>query len=518
MKILVVSLLRIGDLLMAAPVIQGLQKKYPGARIDLLANKSSAHVVPLLAPIEVFHAFDRDQFQTELADPDQPVLKPFFRLEKFMSGIKSEKYDLVVNLTHNRLSGWLCGLIEGKETAGLHLDPRGKPSFGSPWFQYLNDRADARGKEIFHFTDIFWFGSGLTSHDRKFELRRTESGRSEANQLRQGLANYILVQAFTSESKKEWGTEHWQHALKCLQTKDPSARFLILGAPNERDRTNSFADTLKNFGVHARPAVCTFAGALSLMDTAELLLTGDTSIKHLAAATDCPVLEISLGSSDWRRTGIYKAGDIIIQPKVACGPCPHSIPCDQKEHVCALYLAPDAVAKVAIAYLHSEESQLQAIAKTHGSKFEILKTHFTGGGYWQALSIGRALESSDLKEWVDKLTTKMILEGAHLEVLGPYGTEATRMGDWMKEQFPSMPSRNWSTLIQSLDRETADHHSEALDAGVRLAALVKASRNSQMVELGEMRQLQVKIEDAERRLNVRRRLMRSLKDAVEAVL
>jgi hypothetical protein len=249
-----------------------------------------------------------------------------------------------------------------------------------------------------------------------------------------------------------------------------------------------------------------------------MLITLDTSIKHLAAATNCRVLELSLGSSDWRRTGVYKAGDVIMQPKVACAPCGHSAPCGQLSHLCAQQLAPDSVAAVAAFVMSGDDAGLQRHARSQSHRAEILRTHFTGGGYWQAVNLGRNLEPSDLREWIDKLTTKMILQGSHLEAIGPYGTEAVRMGEWLRSQYPGLAPRTWAYLIQNVDGQTRNDHSDALDAGVRLAALMKATRDTQTVELGEMRRLQVKIEDAERRLDVRRRLMRSLKDAVEAVI
>lgn len=518
MKILVVSLLRIGDLLLAAPVIQGLKQKYPDSRIDVLGNRSCQSVAALIPGIDVFHGLNRDLLQAELADPDQPILKPFFRLEKLMSALKNERYDLVVNLTHNRLSGWLCGYVEGKETMGLRLDARGKPGFGSNWFQYLNDRADAKGKEIFHYTDIFWFGSGLQGNDRRWALTRTEAGGVEASRLTEGIADYILVQAFTSEAKKEWGADRWHHALELIQKHDPSAMFLILGAPGEAERVEEMVRSLEAAKVRARPAVCSFAAALSLLDSARLLITGDTSIKHLAAATKCPVIELSLGSSDWRRTGFYRAGGYILQPKVHCAPCAHSLPCGQASHLCAIQLAPDTVAAVATGVLDGDDSALHRHARSQSHRCDILRTHFTGGGYWQAVHLGRNLEPADLREWVDKLTTKLILQGAHFQALGPYGTEATRMGEWLRAEYPGLAPRTWAYLIQNVDQQTATDHSEALDAGVRLGALMRATRDAKMVELGEMRKLQVRIEDAERRLDVRRRLMRSLKDAVEAAI
>lgn len=519
MKILVVSLLRLGDLLMTAPVLAGLRQKFPNAEIDVLSNGATRSAQGLLPTVRNFYTFDRDGFQAELADPDQPLLQPFFRLEGLVQGLQHNKYDLVINLTHNRLSGWLTSLIQGKEVLGLALDPQGRPQFGSPWFQYLNDRADLRGKEIFHFIDIFRFGSGLSGEPVSWNFKRSREGRDEAAALTTGEEGpLILIQPFTSEEKKEWGLERWVHGLDLLAQHQSKATFFILGSPAETAKVEALTAALAKVKVRAKPAICSLAGALALLDQAQLLITGDTSIKHLAADTACPVLELSLGSSDWRRTGIYKPGAIIVQSEVACAPCLHSTPCERESQVCAEWLAPDVVADVAHLIITRDEDGLNHLARRTNRQVTLSRTHFSGGDHWQAVALGRSLRADDLREWLDKLTIKLLFQGVHLQRLGPYGTEAMKLGAWLRREFPRLPAKTWESLIHEVDGESRVQQEEALDAGVRLSSLVKASRSSPTVELAEMRRLQLKIKHAERRLDIRRRLMRSLKDAVEAVI
>jgi ADP-heptose:LPS heptosyltransferase len=518
MKILVVSLLRIGDLLMAAPTLKGLKAKFPGADMDVLINRSSLGARTVLSTVRTFHVFERDQLQAELTDADQPLFQPFYRLEKMVRELQREDYDLVINLTHNRLSGWLCGMVGRQEVLGLSLDTLGRPKFGSSWFQYLNDRAEARGKEIFHFADVFWFGSGLGKGSRRAGFQRSTFGQTEAQALLGGIDKFALVQAFSSEEKKEWAPECWHHTLQIIQGQHPELTTLILGAPSEAQRVAQLVTDLEAKGVRARAAVCSLPGAVALLDRAEILLTVDTSIKHLAADTTCPVIELSLGSSDWRRTGVCKSGCLILQPKVDCAPCAHSVPCHQPSHYCGQGLAPDTVAAAAHFTMTNDTDGLSQLARRQMHRLDIFRTHITAADYWQVSQVGRRLEATDLREWIDKLTTKLILQGTHLESLAPYGSEALRLGQWLRSEFPEMPPELWDRLLKSVDQETKTHHADALDAGVRLAALVKASRSQPMVELKEMRNLQVKIEDAERRLEVRRRLMRSLRESVEAAL
>jgi hypothetical protein len=61
----------------------------------------------------------------------------------------------VVNLTHNRLSGWLTTLVGCSNTRGVAFGTNGRFSVGSGWFEYLNDFVEPGSGNVFHFVDVF---------------------------------------------------------------------------------------------------------------------------------------------------------------------------------------------------------------------------------------------------------------------------------------------------------------------------------------------------------------------------
>src|SRR5579872_4124597 len=101
MKILVVSLLRLGDILLATSVLRSLQKKNPEAEIHILINGQFKSVASLIPYVTKVFTFDRDSLQQIVGQSDRNLLEAYFRIEDLVENLQNEKYDRVINLTHN---------------------------------------------------------------------------------------------------------------------------------------------------------------------------------------------------------------------------------------------------------------------------------------------------------------------------------------------------------------------------------------------------------------------------------
>ncbi|MNT02589.1 Glycosyltransferase family 9 (heptosyltransferase) [compost metagenome] len=113
-------------------------------------------------------------------------------------------------------------------------------------------------------------------------------------------------------------------------------RVKIVAAPFERER-------LLTVFQEGDLIVCDLVEAKEHLEKSALLITGDTSIKHLAASVGTPIVEIAIGSSDSTKTRAFSQHAITIQATTACYPCNHSQACSQKSHLCAEELSVGAV-------------------------------------------------------------------------------------------------------------------------------------------------------------------------------
>jgi ADP-heptose:LPS heptosyltransferase len=460
MKILVMSLLRIGDVVLAAPILKALRDRHPEAEIHLMINSQFAQVSALMPYIDRTILFERDRLQKGLGEASIPLFDSYARLESFLDEVNGTGYDQAINLTHSRLSGWMMSLIDAKEKIGLALDGTGRASFGSNWFRYLNNQTDAEGREVFHFADVFKFGLQLDeTNSLKGSLVETAKGIGEAETFFASAGGdakpIVAVQALTSDTKKDWGLERFGEALIQFHRVHPAARIALLAAPFERERLAPLLKILTAAGVDAHLAVLGFEGAFSLLRKAKLLLTGDTSIKHLASAAGTPLIEICLGSSDANRTGAYRHGSIILQSREACAPCVHSKPCHREKQFCASRIPTEAVAMIASEVYAGRSFQLKTIAEEYAEEIEVLRVESRASGYWAAYSVLESFTEDAVGRWVDLTCRKIWLDRAQVEGLSTRGTETVRLSRLLRAIHPQTSEIEWRHMLGEFERQVA---------------------------------------------------------------
>lgn len=435
MNILVISLLRIGDVLLCAPAISALRKKYPEANLHLLINRSSKGVVPLIPGVSQVYEIDRDGLQESLVTRDRSFVEPYDRITGLVELLNTKQFDLVLNLTHTKMSGWLMNLIDAKQKLGLELQGDGRPVFGSPWFQFLNDGGSQVSEHSFHYSDIYAYGCGVRSSERRVELQETNAGRIEADKLLLNIERLICVQAFTSDSKKTWPLVKWKRAIELISDIERDSSFGILCGPGERDAAVQLAKQLQGKLIDAHVLDCSLEGAYSILKRSQLLITGDTSIKHMAAGAHVPILEISVGSSSFERTGSYTDQVVILQAKEECAPCVHSDQCPYTSPQCHDRISSEAVALAAQTLLQRRWQDLRLIAQEFSDSIQFLRGDFSWESEWRAVPLAQTFQSQLALEWIDRASQKLFLNGASEEVLA-LGSEGVQVRRLFAEAYP----------------------------------------------------------------------------------
>lgn len=512
MKILLVQTLRLGDVLMMAPVIAGIRRRHPEAEIHMVINSSSKGVVSLLDGIDRFHLLERDQLQGLLVDAEAPILAAFDRLNHFIKELRQENFDLVINLTQNRLSGYLTYLVEGQNTLGLKLDAAGRVDFGSPWFRYLNHQTP--GFMDFHFSDIFALGSGLNSSWAPFSLPETEQGLRDSEKILNGISDFGLIQISTSDVKKNWGESSWIEFLNKVQDFGSRERVYVLGSPGEKASLERFQEKARVQGVRLELAICDLETAYCLLKRARWLVTLDTSIKHLAISSGTKIIELCLGGSDLFRTGILTPGSLMIKPNTGCHPCRHSQSCYRDRHYCASDLNPEAVAIIHRAYLSDDAMALSRVVGELNEEVSVFRSEVTEDGLWIPFCLSAEFDESFLKDWVRLSAARFTLQGRHLEPVGEYGSEGHRIARSLRQLFPNLPSERLERVLeQGLDElETRGESLEQVLNGFKVSL-----RGSSQIK--DLRSLLYRLEDLfedESGSHRERELIHGLLDNVES--
>ena len=331
MKILVLSLLRLGDILLHRELAKSLLQQYPQAEIDFLIHSQFSSVQALVPEVRHWHLCPRNEIQKILVEQRQSTLAAHQLLSKLITNLETEKYDLVVNATHNRFSVQMMDLIEAPKKLGIRLDNGKVVPASNSWETYLNEHFSDTNGSRFHYLDVLHHALEI----KPSALNRPQS--SEHKQL-------VLIQLLTSDEKKNWGLKRFEILFHELKNKYPQLRIFGLCSPQERVQVESLfpADGLLS---------PTLTELQQMLKETRLVITGDTSIQHLAASSGCETLSLFLGSADPIKTAPWSQGGWVIQGNAPCAPCKHSTPCSQKSHLCAENLSVQAVANLAEAIL-----------------------------------------------------------------------------------------------------------------------------------------------------------------------
>lgn len=316
MKILVLSLLRLGDIIQQGPLLKGLRKKYPAAEIHLLLNRQFTSVERVLdGVVDKYIYFDREALQKGLGEASYNILWSYKQVENLVERLDQESYDIAYNFTHNKLSAYLLGALNISDKRGLYQEEGRFQGLTNPWLKYFNDRFSGTQKSLFHYVELLGKAFDIPTPMTTVLTPKKNS-------------KLILLQCLTSDSKKNWGLEKFHQLKRTLEISLIDYEVLVLGAGFERE-------TLLKVFSEKDLLICDLSEARKHLQNAAVLVTGDTSIKHMAAQTGTPIVEIAIGSSDPVKTSAYSSQTMILKAHVPCAPCGHSQACSQKSHLCA---------------------------------------------------------------------------------------------------------------------------------------------------------------------------------------
>lgn len=487
MKILVIDLLRLGDCLMTVPVINGLNASRRDSEIHMLTFKQCAALQPMIPSVSKWWTLDREELQAGLGEADIPMLTSYSVLKEQLDHINGEKYDLIVNLTQTNFSAWIAGYLKANDRLGLTFDAKGLPHFYSPWFRYLNDQPE-NAEDIFHYTDIFAHACGIQG--RSFAMKTTKAGEREVESLKLNSNGVAVFQLFTSDVKKDWEKAGWLSLGRKLANAQPDLQMVALGAPNEEARIDEFIAEAKVLGVQVTKAIVSLEGALALLHRADILITGDTSIKHLANATNVKVIELCIGWSDWRRTGIYKADSLILKAREGG-------------------IHASLVAEAAAAMLDGDWNRILEIAK-QTSAMHIFRTRLLDMGFWFAEDLCRSEDRVIMETLIERGAWKLSLSRERRRETTEFGSAGMNLRRDLKQIFAGVADAPVLAHLDFLDKTETD-------AGMAKAARLRELRREMpvrqgdFVEIAQHRKKQIELETEYEHSEYKAKLIRILK-------
>lgn len=330
MKVLFISLLRIGDFFMHLQLADAYQKQNPNADIHFLTNDLISDGVKTLFPQYKYFSFDRFQIQKDINTFETPLLYPVWSLQQTLASLNAENYDLVIDLTYQKQSEHFLNLIEAKEKIGV-LSWEKQLFSGSEKIQkFLTDFANK--KKNTHYLDEL-------KKVLDVDLKPLVTDKRSHSKL-------IAFQVSTSDLKKNYDLLRWKKIIQTIKFQLPEYQIKIFCTPKE-------ADVFKRHFSKEDILPSGFGNVYGVLKEACLLVSLDTSVKHLAALTQTPVLELSIGSSHPTKTAAYSEGNYILSALQTCRPCDHSAKCPYLRNLCQDSISEKTVSDFVINWVHN---------------------------------------------------------------------------------------------------------------------------------------------------------------------
>jgi hypothetical protein len=368
----------------------------------------------------------------------------------------------------------------------LTYDTKGIAHFYSPWFRYLNERADGINEDVFHHTDIFSHACGLGEQKRDWSMRPLFTAQSEIEKLNLRDAETIVLQMFTSTEEKNWGEENWLRTVKELSKSRPHAQFVALGAPAEEKRLLEVTGKSK---IEIKPAILSLEGALALMNRSQLLITGDTSIKHLANASSIKVLELCIGWSDWRRTGAYKADSLILRAREGQA------------------LSVQDVSAAAVSMIEDRWDRISALAQQ--PSLHAYRTHELSAGFWYAQDMSFANEAAVVSTLVERCAWKLSMNRGRNTDPIRFGSEGMSL---CRELRGIVPEHKHEPMLAHLDFLERAQGEKADIVNSELIVLKRERpAGKSLLEISGFRKRQIELEIASQHLEFKTKMIRTLK-------
>jgi len=278
----------LGDTVHLLPALWMVRQAYPQAELHAAV---ADHVTSLMTCVPwVDRTWGYQRF------PKRATLRQNLQM---VTRLRRERFDAVINLTGSDRSSWLTLLSGAPERLGRR--PRdGGPLFWERMFTEVV-QYDSTTEPVYVQKCRCLALAGFPLTQPEFHAEIDPAHLQAAGITTTDADTYFHVSPFTTADKRELPPEQLVELISALESRFPEKRWVLSGAPTERER-GKMAALLARL---PRKPWRVFAGELNLVQLAAMIqhsavhLSGETGPLHLALMTGAPSV-----SWFWTRPGM----------------------------------------------------------------------------------------------------------------------------------------------------------------------------------------------------------------------
>lgn len=314
MKILVLQLARLGDIYQSWPALRALERRFPHAQIDVMVRSRFEGALTGLEVVSNRILLPTQELFSPLLMDAENIEGPLARLGYFIDDLRKENYDVIVNLSFSPLSSYLthAAQVEKTEVVGYSRHADGYFNMIGEVSSYFYAQVGTDRHNRIHLTELF---STMVGTDLE------EADWADPGIMNSNLAlpdKYVVFHVGASEQHKSLPLYKWARILRYfIDAADATTKVVLIGSKSEK----SLADII--VGSAGSPEVVDLVGETQISDLfpilrgAHLLVGCDSAPIHVAAFTNTPVLNLSLGQVNFWETGPRSPRSFIMRGQTA---------------------------------------------------------------------------------------------------------------------------------------------------------------------------------------------------------
>jgi ADP-heptose:LPS heptosyltransferase len=332
-NILILNMTRMGDLVQSTPSIIGLRKKYPNACVTLMVTSAFEEFSKKIPCVNKTIVFDINQFIDIVNEKKILWVDVYHYLEDLLDKLKDNKYDLVINFSHSKLSALMISYLKVINIRGFGCDDNGDRMTFDPWMQYFGIEPFNRQFNPFNLVEIFTRSAGVAPEDNPIHLLSKEVDIASILKIEEkgGLNDkdiLIGVQAGSSLEGRRWNPESFAKLIDGL-VENLGAKIVLFGVNSEKE----LAEKIILSSNHGNKII-DLTGETNIDQLTELiarctyLITNDTGTMHVAAAVGTTIIGLFFAHAHPYETAPYSSGHLIFQARIPCAPCGYGVQCN----------------------------------------------------------------------------------------------------------------------------------------------------------------------------------------------
>ncbi len=396
MKIAVLTLSRMGDILLTGPMIDRLHELHHGCEIHLIVPKTFVSVGEGLN-VEHVHALDTDSLIRSSAK-NPPLIEYYLQVVHELSDLRAIPFDLNYNLGYDTVSATVSHLMHGDVVAGQFFDEHGNRRIAGDWARMAMTSHLARGLNPFHLADLQLGMTGKRDNTiPPMNYSIPDDARARAQSMLRSLgandnsAPTVVMQVGASHPSKRWDAQSFGIVARELNEKH-GIFTMFTGTANENQLIQEAVQIAGSSAINlaGKTDIPILA---AILEQASLVISNDTGTMHLAQAVGTPVLCLTTGNALSQETGPYGDGNLIVEPDIDCFPCNFEVQCPHLN--CHGHIDPALVTRLALDMLGNTVPDRYELS----APVRITRTYFDEDGFWNTrLLHGRTKRFDPLRE------------------------------------------------------------------------------------------------------------------------